>query len=512
MIEKSRVLLSDDNGGIWYWDSLTSSPRLIASTDLVLTDVAVAPSGDIFCITERNIYRVDLIYGKPVLIGSLDTVLYAGHNGIATATGFDINDAGVARISFRDNQVVASVNLKTGCVVNVGNGTNGSPGDLSFITSIQNSYYISTKTNTIDRFTVFPPDEERPERDIEISSNFIGSSEITGLAALPVGWSESLSSKFVGGLLGFDGAHVYDLGAPGGVYGGLIANINLGSDISGASIVSDKYDNWMFGNDLNNNITGSLVGDTLVGRGGNDVLKGSRGKDSLYGGSGNDILNGGTGADKMYGGSGNDIYFVDTTLDRVSEKFGEGIDKIKTKISYVNPINVENLELIGSENISGTGNALKNVIDGNVGGNALFGNSGNDTLRGWAGNDKLDGGADRDKLFGGAGADSFVFSSTPNALKNLDTITDFISADGDRLQFSIKAFAAFGVTSGLSADQFWSGAGFTTAHDQTDRLIYDSAKGHLYYDADGTGGVAAILVAYLSGAPSLSASDILIVA
>ena len=34
----------------------------------------------------------------------------------------------------------------------------------------------------------------------------------------------------------------------------------------------------------------------------------------------------------------------------------------------------------------------------------------------------------------------------------------------------------------LSAEQFHSGAGATAAHDASDRIVYDTASGALYYD------------------------------
>ena len=44
---------------------------------------------------------------------------------------------------------------------------------------------------------------------------------------------------------------------------------------------------------------------------------------------------------------------------------------------------------------------------------------------------------------------------------------------------------------------FASGAHYTTAQDASDRLICDTSTGYLYYDADGSGGAAAIQIAVL---------------
>jgi len=45
------------------------------------------------------------------------------------------------------------------------------------------------------------------------------------------------------------------------------------------------------------------------------------------------------------------------------------------------------------------------------------------------------------------------------------------------------------------------------ATDEDQRIIYDQTTGNLYYDADGSGGGAAILFATLHGAPAITASD-----
>ena len=42
-------------------------------------------------------------------------------------------------------------------------------------------------------------------------------------------------------------------------------------------------------------------------------------------------------------------------------------------------------------------------------------------------------------------------------------------------------------------------------------IVYDQTTGNLYYDADGTGGAAAILFAKLDGHPTLTASDFTVI-
>ena len=138
------------------------------------------------------------------------------------------------------------------------------------------------------------------------------------------------------------------------------------------------------GNDLLNGRAGN---DRLAGKSGNDDLIGGAGNDTLIGGAGNDVLDGGTGADTMRGGEGNDTYFVDNAGDIVIEKSGEGTDTVDSAITYVLGANVENLTLIGSGAINGTGNSQNNTIIGNGADNLLNGAAGADTMMGGAGND-----------------------------------------------------------------------------------------------------------------------------
>ena len=228
--------------------------------------------------------------------------------------------------------------------------------------------------------------------------------------------------------------------------------------------------------------------DVLQGTSQAEVLLGGSCGDSLSGGGGNDWLNGGSGGDTMSGGSGDDTYVVDSRWDWVSETYGEGNDTVIASISYVLGFSQENLYLSGSASINGTGNADANLIIGNAGNNTLAGGLGNDTL------------------IGGDGQDVFVFDTAPSAT-NRDTIQNFIVAD-DTIQLSRVVFSALapGV---LAAEAFVTGA---AALDANDRIIYNSATGALLYDADGSGGGAAVQFATLVGVVGvLSAADFVVV-
>ena len=255
----------------------------------------------------------------------------------------------------------------------------------------------------------------------------------------------------------------------------------------------------LIGSDLADKLTGDAGANVLTGRGGADVLTGGAGDDHLDGGAGADTLNGGTGADAMAGGDGDDRYTVDDAGDTVAEVPGEGVDKVTASISYTLGANVEALKLSGSAAIDGTGNDLDNTLSGNNGDNLLAGGAGADKLNGQDGADTLIGGAGKDTLIGGAGADTFVFG--PALAADADKINDF--AHGlDHLAFHA---GDYGLTTGaLDPANLVIGPAATDGHAE---FVYDMAHKALYWDADGTGAGARILVTTFATGVTLSADD-----
>ena len=129
--------------------------------------------------------------------------------------------------------------------------------------------------------------------------------------------------------------------------------------------------------------------DKITGNDAANDMDGGVGNDTIVGGAGNDTLVGAAGIDSMTGGKGDDLYFVDSASDKVIELVVEGLDTVKSTVSYslAAAPNVEVLELIGAGNLNGTGNASANTLIGNGGNNILDGGAGADILKGGAGND-----------------------------------------------------------------------------------------------------------------------------
>jgi Ca2+-binding RTX toxin-like protein len=201
--------------------------------------------------------------------------------------------------------------------------------------------------------------------------------------------------------------------------------------------------------------TGNTGDNTITGNSANNILRGGLGNDNLVGGAGNDNLYGSTGNDTLVGGLGNDTYYIsnvvaDGTNDTIVEDTiaGSGTDLAYTIFDTILAANVENLTLLGSAAISGTGNTLGNLIAGNGFNNTLDGDAGNDTLRGNAGDDILIGGAGNDDLYGGTGSDNLV-----GGLGNDTYYISNVAADGtndtiveDTLAGTDLAYAIFSAT------------------------------------------------------------------
>jgi Ca2+-binding RTX toxin-like protein len=205
---------------------------------------------------------------------------------------------------------------------------------------------------------------------------------------------------------------------------------------------------------------GTAGNDSLTGTAGNDSLAGLAGNDTLSGLAGNDTLDAGTGADRLVGGPGDDLYIVDDSGDVVIEAAGEGTDLVQTSATRTLDANVENLTLTGSSAISGTGNALNNVLTGNGANNVLSGLAGNDTLLGGVGNDTISmstGGTSTygtDRIDGGSGFDTVDFAAHARSALTVDLAAGQVTGGGDAGAGSAVLISVERVIGGDFGDRF----------------------------------------------------------
>ena len=108
---------------------------------------------------------------------------------------------------------------------------------------------------------------------------------------------------------------------------------------------------------------------------------------TLTGNAGNNLLNGGAGTDTMAGGLGDDSYVVDDLGDVVTEAADQGTDTVEAWVGWTLGANLEQLKLLGLDDVSGIGNGLNNTLFGNSGKNLLDGKVGADTMAGGQGDD-----------------------------------------------------------------------------------------------------------------------------
>jgi serralysin len=287
----------------------------------------------------------------------------------------------------------------------------------------------------------------------------------------------------------------------------------LGSAVEGGG---NSADNLIVGNDARNVLNGRAGDDTLLGGGGNDVFNMSTGGTASYGA---DSIDGGDGADTVdFGVNARGAVVADLGAGFMTGG-GSGGAGSATLAS------IENVDG-GAFNDSLTGSDAANNLYGAGGNDTLTGAEGNDTLRGADGNDWLQGGfafavsgsgTGNDVLTGGAGRDSFVFNDAPNPFlappgATADLVTDFRSGT-DTLVFDDNVFPTAGPPGRYVAGdpRFHAAFGAAAGHDETDRIVYNTATGDLYFDPDGSGLAPSQIIATIQSDPTVIATDILII-
>jgi Ca2+-binding RTX toxin-like protein len=270
--------------------------------------------------------------------------------------------------------------------------------------------------------------------------------------------------------------------------------------------------------------------DNIFGDAAANVINTYGGDDFISGGDGDDTIDAGLGANSIWGGLGRDTAILsgNQVVGYREGLFGrklaiQGTDSNSTWVnadvevlqfndgtatSWEEAFSAYNASLLPPAAIDpATGNPrLRDGLD-------LLGGKKADSLVGSALNDDLNGSAKNDTLFGGAGADHFHLATGGKQSLNgkSDFITDFSSAEGDKLVIHRGTFGAGSGALVICADNAQLNAALSTDAS----FAYNQASGQLFYNQNGSadgfgkpklGG----LMATLTSAPDLITSDFII--
>jgi len=271
-------------------------------------------------------------------------------------------------------------------------------------------------------------------------------------------------------------------------------------DIQNGTNTYNEVESLIFSDGSSVDLLGSLLfkgtagGEAVYGTNGADTLNGLAGYDSLYGYLGDDtyVFNAGFEQDVVYDTGGTDKIVLDSvfTTENISLSSSGATQTYISFAGYSDVIYIDAQRAVSpnnkieflqfsdgfkadllnyqtwvwgassAETTAGTssadtifGRGGNDTISGANGNDALHGGSGTDTINGGNGNDQINGGIGNDTLYGdanddtlygddgldtmtgGTGADKFVFQSG-SAFNNIDVITDFSTAQGDKIDIS----------------------------------------------------------------------------
>jgi Ca2+-binding RTX toxin-like protein len=223
-------------------------------------------------------------------------------------------------------------------------------------------------------------------------------------------------------------------------------------------------------------------------------LIGNASSQRIVGNDGPNYIHGNGGNDELAGRGGNDTYRMPDSADVVVEGGGQGVDTVTALGTYVLTPGAD-VEVLRADDYY-----VPSVnLTANDAGNIVIGGGSDDTLNGRGGNDEL---------FGNDGQDSFLFDTPLDGAFNVDTIPDFIVAD-DTILLDQTIFSSSLGLGNISSSELVIGP---AAQDANDRIIYNSATGALFYDADGVGGNAQVQFARLGTGLALTDLDFFVVA
>ncbi|MEW6313433.1 MAG: putative Ig domain-containing protein, partial [Pseudomonadota bacterium] len=343
---------------------------------------------------------IDTVYSSVsfVLPDNVENLILTGSGNIA-GTGNGLNNSLTG--NSWDNILTGSTGNDT---INGGVGADTMIGGLG-----DDIYYVDNAGDAIVENANEGIDTVNSSVTFTLAGTELENLTLTGTAAI-----NGTGNAYNNTITGNSGANVLAGGAGNDTYyvdglDTIVENVGEGIDTvystGSVSVAGAQVENVILTGNANVNATANELNNVITGN------------------TGNNVIDGGAGADTMTGGKGNDTYVVDDAGDVINELAAEGTDTVQSYISYVLGSTLENLTLLGTADINGTGNGGDNI---------LIGNSGANVLTGFTGNDTLDGGAGADTLIGAAGNDTYYVDNAgdvvvENANEGTDTAYSSVS-------------------------------------------------------------------------------------
>ncbi len=314
----------------------------------------------------------------------------------------------------------------------------------------------------------------------------------------------------------------------GTMHGGLAA-IHVDPGFAYANEIDIVNDGVMFGGTMALDLAGAtshvslanagmIHGDVVTGAGDDSVINSGRIQGRISTNAGSDLVDTSEGLTRRVSidlGAGDDLATLGAGHEFVSG--GAGTDVVSYYLSTAIVLNLLHPSLnrgdaagdsfAGIEEFQGSDQG-DDRMTGRAGAEVLSGLQGDDSLSGGAGADTLAGGLGADRLTGGSGDDSFVFHA---ADEGGDRITDFARGTGnhDHVVFSAAGFSLDLPEGALDASHFAARAD-NAAQTGDAWFVFRTTDHSLWFDADGKGAGAAVLIATFAPLVTLSAADIVI--
>lgn len=360
------LYFSDSIGRLATVDVDTGIVNVIGLTGYAFTDLAFAPSGQLFGITADNAYTIDIETAEASYVGALPV----GNMGGAV---FGI-DGSLYTASF-GNDTLVRIDAATGAAISTTQTGYVTEGDLFYREGV---LHLNSTNNEI----------------IALNQSLTSGTALLDYGTLNI---TGLANTVDGRVFGFASNRLYEFDLDTGTVS-VVANISGVSAIQGAATQQEVFNSLVLINGIVGPevINGTSLPERILANSGDDTIFGGAGADSIHGQAGRDLIYGNEGADTIQGNDQSDVIYAGKDSDHVLG--GEGNDVIY-------------------------GNLDADTLDGGTTQDVLYGGQGADSLYGGAGDDTLWGNRDDDILTGGQGSDIFVFKGQSGN----DIVTDFTS-------------------------------------------------------------------------------------